>query len=202
MSDARGTRTAAEGYGIVAIAASAGGISALEVVLGQLPADIPVPVVVVQHLDRHRETQIAKVLSRGTALAVKLAEEGERPRPAVVYIAPPDRHLVIGGDGAFILSAAEPQHFVRPSADVLFESVARTYGAATLACVLTGTGRDGAAGVEAICRAGGAVIVQDPRTAKFDGMPQAALDACPGARALPLEAVGAAILDLLGVSKP
>ncbi len=202
MADPRDTHTAADGFGAVAIAASAGGIFALETVLGRLPSDLPVPVLVVQHLDPRHETHLSEVLSRSTALTVKLAEEGERPRPAVVYVAAPDRHLLIGDDGAFVLSDTERVHFVRPSADRLFESAARAYGAGTLACVLTGTGADGSTGVEAVARSGGRVIVQDPRTAMFAGMPQAALDACPDALVLPLEQIGATLCDLLGVPNP
>lgn len=190
-------RSPTDGYAVLAIAASAGGISALETVLQQLPAAFPVPVLIVQHLDPRRATRIAEVLSRSTELTVKLARDGERPNPGVVYVAPPDRHLVIGADGVLALSDAEPLHFVRPSADMLFESAARTHGARVLACVLTGSGRDGSGGIGAVARHGGTVIVQDPRSARFGGMPQAALDACPDGLVLPLEQIGGVMCELV-----
>ncbi len=89
----------AEQFGIVAIAASAGGLRALSAVIGPLPADLPVPVLVVQHLDPRHETVIADILARRSKLKVKLAEHGETALPGVVYFAPPDRHLLIEEDG-------------------------------------------------------------------------------------------------------
>lgn len=197
---ARAAKIPAGGYGIVAVAASAGGITALGQVLQQFPDGFPVAVLVVQHLDPRLETRLPEVLSRDTELNVKLAEHGERPRPGTVYLAPPDRHLLLDAGGALALSDAEQRHFVRPSADHLFESAVHAYGARVLACMLTGTGRDGADGIRAIGRAGGTVIVQDPSTARFGGMPQAALDAFPDAVVLPLEEIGAAVRELVEAS--
>ena len=202
VTDPRSVRIPAGGYVLVAVAASAGGIPALETLLGELPSAFPVPMLVVQHLDPRRETLIAEVLGRGTELTVKLAEDGEKPRPGVVHIAPPGHHLTVAAGGDLALSDAAPVHFVRPSADVLFESAARTYGAGLLACVVTGAGRDGADGVGAVCRHGGAVIVQDPNTAQFSGMPQAALDACPKARVLPIEQIATVVRALVEAPRP
>jgi two-component system chemotaxis response regulator CheB len=165
-----------ERYAVVAVAASAGGITALGVLLGALPVGFPVPVLVVQHLDPRHETVIAHVLGRSTQLPVKLAEAGELARPGIIYVAPPDRHLLVGAAGLLALSDSEQVHFVRPSADLLFESAAGAYGARAIACVLTGTGRDGATGVTAVKSRGGTVIAQDPVSAEFKGMPQAAVD--------------------------
>ena len=89
-------------------------------------------------------------------------------------------------------------NFVRPSADLLFESVAESYGDRAIACVLTGTGRDGATGVKAVHARGGTVVVQDPTTADFPGMPQAAVETGVVDRVLPLEDIGAAVCDLIG----
>ena len=160
---------------VVAIASSAGGVQALQVLLGALAADFPVPVVLVQHLDPRHRTVLAQVLARRCAVAVKLAEAGESVRAGVVYVAPPDRHLLLTGDATVSLTSSELVHFVRPSADLLFESVAGGYGRAAIACVLTGTGRDGAMGAEAVKSRGGTVIVQNPATAEFPGMPSAAV---------------------------
>jgi two-component system chemotaxis response regulator CheB len=165
----------AEQYGVVAIAASAGGLQALSAVIGKLPADLPVPVLVVQHLDPRHETVIADILARRSSLKVKLAEHDESAMPGVVYFAPPDRHLLVEQDGRLALTLTELVHFVRPSADLLFESVAGSYGARAIACVLTGSGSDGGMGVQAVKSRGGTVIAQDPAEAEFSGMPETAV---------------------------
>ncbi|CAM5673995.1 Protein-glutamate methylesterase/protein-glutamine glutaminase [Streptomyces alboniger] len=133
------------------------------------------PVLVAQHLNRSRKTQIVAILSRSTALTVKLAEDGERPRPGTVYIAPPDLHLCLEPTGGLSLSGEDRVNFARPAADPLFESAARVYGPRVIACVLTGADSDGAQGVEAVKERGGTVIVQDPQSAQFHGMPKAAV---------------------------
>src|SRR5690606_6205023 len=102
--------------------------------------DFPVPVLVVQHLERRRRTALAEVLGRRTEARVKLAEADEVARPGVIYIAPPDHHLLVTPGGRLTLTSSELVHFVRPSADLLFESVAGAYGRHAIACVLTGTG--------------------------------------------------------------
>lgn len=186
-----------DGYDVVAIAASAGGIKALGTVLGGLPTDLPVPVLVVQHLDRRHRTVIAEVLGRRTEMKLKLAEDVERARPGIVYIAPPDRHMLVGAGSMLRLSDSELVHFVRPSADLLFESVARAYGDRAIAVVLTGTGVDAAMGVGAIKTRGGTVIVQDPETAEFSGMPTAALDSQAVDYVLPLEEIAPVVARLV-----
>lgn len=164
-------------FGVVAMAASAGGLAALSAVLGAWSADFPVPVAVVQHLDRLHRSQLAEILGWRTALRVKQAEEGESLLPGTVYIAPPDRHLLVLPGKLVSLSQAELVHFVRPSADLLFESVAAIFRERTLAVVLTGTGSDGAQGALAIKKMGGLVIAQNQATAEFFGMPGAAIHA-------------------------
>lgn len=162
-------------YAVVAVASSAGGITALRVLLGALPVGLPVPVLVVQHLDPRHQTVIAHVLGRSAKMPVKLAEAGELARPGTIYVAPPNRHLLVGAAGMLALSDSELVHFVRPSADLLFESAAGAYGPRAIACVLTGTGKDGAMGVTAVKSRGGTVIAQNPASAEFPGMPQAAV---------------------------
>ncbi|WP_438292635.1 chemotaxis protein CheB [Streptomyces sp. HUAS TT7] len=190
-------RSSADQYAIVAVASSAGGIQALSVLLGGLGPALPVPVLLVQHLDPRHRTVLADVLSRRTDLLVKLAEEGERVQAGTVYIAPPDRHLLVGHDGVVTLTSTELVHFVRPSADLLFESVAGAYGARAIACVLTGTGSDGAMGVDAVKSRGGTVIAQDPLTAEFKGMPQAAVDTGTVDFVLPLAEIPMVIRGLV-----
>lgn len=187
----------AERYDIVAVASSAGGIHGLGVLLGALGADFPVAVLIVQHLDPRHRTVIAEVLARRTFLPVKLAEDGEHAEPGVVYVAPPDRHLLVGPEGTLSLSRSELVHFLRPSADLLFESVAGAYGPRAIACVLTGTGSDGAMGVDAVKSRGGTVIAQDPETAEFKGMPEAAVRTGAVDFVLPLEEIAAVIRGLV-----
>jgi two-component system chemotaxis response regulator CheB len=184
-------------YGIVAIAASAGGIAALSRVLGALPAVFPVPVVVVQHLDPRHRTMIAEVLTRRAKLPVRLASHGERAKRGAIYIAPPNHHLLLREDGRLTLSSSELVHFVRPSADLLFESVAGSYGPRAIACVLTGTGRDGAMGASAVKSRGGTVIAEDPELAEFRGMPDAVVATGAADYILPLEEIAPVICWLV-----
>ena len=165
----------AEPFAIVAIASSAGGITALTRVLGGLPNGFPVPVVVVQHLDPRHTTVIAEVLGRRDEDAGQARAGGRGAEPGTIYIAPPNHHLLIEADGVLTLSSSELVHFVRPSADLLFESVAGSYGPRAIACVLTGTGNDGAMGASAIKSRGGTVIAEDPELAEFKSMPEAAV---------------------------
>jgi two-component system chemotaxis response regulator CheB len=117
-------------------------------------------------------------------------------------VAPPNYHLVVGQDGVLWLSGSERTQFVRPSADVLFESVAEVYGPRAIVCVLTGTGRDGAVGVAAVRDHGGTVIAEDPDTAEFSGMPSAAVGTGKVGRVLPLHEIPTAIRDLLVATQP
>jgi two-component system, chemotaxis family, protein-glutamate methylesterase/glutaminase len=187
----------AEPYGIVAIAASAGGISALGHVLGGLPVGFPVPVVVDQHLDPRHKTIIAEVLGRRAKLPVVLASEGDRAVAGMIYVAPPNHHLLVEAGGVLVLSSSELVHFLRPSADLLFESVAGAYGPRALACVLTGTGSDGAMGASAVKARGGTVIVEDPELAEFKGMPEAVIAAGAADFILPLDEIAAVIRGLV-----
>jgi two-component system chemotaxis response regulator CheB len=186
-----------ERYAVIAVASSAGGITALGLLLGALPVGLPVRVLVVQHLDPRHETVIAHVLGRSAKMPVKLAEAGELARPGTIYVAPPNRHLLVGAGGLLALSDSELVHFVRPSADLLFESVAGAYGARAIACVLTGTGKDGAMGVTAVKSRGGTVIAQDPGSADFPGMPQAAVETGMVDFVLPLDEIAQVVRGLV-----
>ena len=166
---------ASDSFEIVALAASAGGLHALSQVLSGLPVDFPVPIVVVQHLDPRHRSLMAEILGKRTELRVKQAEEGDRLDPGVVYIAPPDNHLLVNSDGTLSLSHSELVHFVRPSADLLFESVAASYREHAIAVVLTGAGQDGALGIEAVKKMGGTTVAQNEETAEHAGMPSAAI---------------------------
>ncbi|MFI6165375.1 chemotaxis protein CheB [Nocardia sp. NPDC051052] len=187
-------------YAVVAIASSAGGITALFKVLGALPATLPVPVLVVQHLDPRHKTVLAELLSRRTELHVKLAEAGETIKAGTVYIAPPNHHLLVEPQGSLTLSGSELVHFVRPSADLLFESVAGAYGPRAIACVLTGSGSDGATGVSAVKSRGGTVVAQDPEEAEFKGMPGAAVATGDVDLVVPLDEIAGVIRGLVAES--
>lgn len=184
-------------FDVIALAASAGGLTALSRVLSPLPFDFPAAVVVVQHLDPRHRSLMADILSRRTSLKVKQGEEGDALTPAMVYIAPPNRHLLVNPDGTISLSQSELVHFVRPSADLLFESVAASYKDRAIAVVLTGTGSDGAMGVQAIKKMGGTVIVQDEKTSEFFGMPAAAIQTGDADFILPLAEIASALVTLV-----
>src|SRR5262245_49597542 len=137
------------GFEIVALAASAGGLNALTRVLADLPGHFPAALVVVQHLDPRHRSLMADILSRRTALQVKEAAEGDHLAPGTAYIAPPNRHLLVNPDGTLSLSQSEMVHFVRPSADLMFESAAASFRERAIAVVLSGSGHDGEMGVKA-----------------------------------------------------
>jgi two-component system chemotaxis response regulator CheB len=161
------------GFDIVALAASAGGLNALTHVLSALSPQFPAAIVVVQHLDRRHRSVMADILNRRSKVAVKEAVQGERVYAGHAYTAPPDHHLLVNPDHTLALTQTELVHFVRPSADLLFESVAASFRERAIAVVLSGSGTDGAMGVRAIKKMGGTVIVQDAGAA-FAGMPDAA----------------------------
>jgi len=161
-------------FDIVAIGASAGGLHALGMVLSPILVNFPASILVVQHLDPHHKSLMGDLLGRQTKLRVKQAEHGEVILPGVVYMAPPDEHL-LAGPGKIQLAHSQLVHYSRPSIDLLFESVAGTYGSRSIGLVLSGSNRDGAAGVRAIREAGGTTLAQQPDRAEFKTMPEAAI---------------------------
>jgi two-component system chemotaxis response regulator CheB len=179
----------------VVVAASAGGLSAIAALLASLPSDFPLPIAIVQHMHPDHLSRIPEILRRRTTLKVKQAEDGEVMTGGVVYVASPNSHLMIGGSLTVQLGHGAPVHFLRPSADRLFESAADTCGA-VIAVILTGTGTDGAAGATAIKASGGVIIAQDEATSAFFGMPQAAIGTGAVDFVLPLGAIGPRLLDL------
>jgi len=179
----------------LAIGASAGGFNALAEVLRGFKKDLPASVLVVQHLDPRHKSILAELLSRKTAIPVKLAEHGEHMLPGIVYIAPPDEHL-LAGPGKLQLAHSQLVNFLRPSIDLLFESVAGTYGSHCIGVVLSGSGKDGSNGIRAIKQAGGVTIAQDPTGAEFNSMPQAAVATGCVDLVLPLEDLGLRLTGL------
>jgi two-component system chemotaxis response regulator CheB len=184
---------------VVAIAASLGGMAALRTLLAGLPAGLPAAVLVVQHQQRGRESALVSLLAPCCALPVRVARGGERVEEGVVYVAPPDHHLLAGSDGTLVLSDAPREHHSRPSAEPLFRSVALRYGAGAVAVVLTGLQSDGSGAVRAVHEAGGTVLAQDPATAHAASMPESSIGTGFVDRVLALEEIAPALVDLVSV---
>jgi two-component system chemotaxis response regulator CheB len=187
---------------VLAIGCSTGGPQALSAVLQALPASLPVPVVVVQHMPPVFTTQFAARLDRLCALRVLEVQGGEALAAGTVYLAPGNFHLEVGGKpGAPVtarLNSGPQVSFCRPAVDVLFASVAATYQAAALAVVLTGMGHDGRDGCARIHGNGGQIIVQDAETSVVWGMPGAVAGAGLADQILPLPRIAEAIGKVLG----
>ena len=183
-------------FSLVAIAASAGGLQALSQILANLPRELPGAIAVVQHLAPHKRSYLVPILAKRSRLIVKQAEPGERLCSGVVYVAPPDRHLLIHPDSLSLQDSARV-NFVRPAADCLFKSVAQSFGQRAIAVVLTGTGRDGAAGIQAIKQRGGVTIAQDQPSSEFFGMPSAAIETQSVDWVLPLQEIAPALIRLV-----
>jgi two-component system, chemotaxis family, protein-glutamate methylesterase/glutaminase len=139
---------------------------------------------------------MADILSRRTQIVVTQAREGDELRVGCAYVAPPNRHLLVNPDRRLSLTQTELVHFVRPSADLLFESTAASFKERAIAVVLSGSGSDGAMGVRAIKKMGGTVIVQDARGAEFTGMPEAAAATGMADFVLALEEIAPALQKL------
>jgi two-component system chemotaxis response regulator CheB len=189
-------------YDVVALAASAGGFGALNAVLGALDASFPAPILVVQHLDPRHRSLTAQILSRRTALTVTEAVQDDKVERGHVFIAPPNHHLLLNADGTMSLTQTELVHFVRPSADLLFESVAAAFRERSIGIVLSGTGSDGAMGLTAVKSVGGTTIAQDEATSEFFGMPKAAIETGAVDFVLPVGDIAPALTSLLSAQEP
>ena len=159
---------------IVAIGASTGGPQALREIISQLPASYPLPVLIVQHTTSGTSSNLVDWLQIGSRLPIRVAEEGAPLGHPGVYLAPSDRHLVVQARHMTLLDGP-PVSLHRPSATVLFRSVAAAYGARCVGILLTGMGDDGAAGLIDMKRAGGLTIAQDESTSVVFGMPAEAI---------------------------
>lgn len=158
---------------VIGVGTSTGGPSALSQILRVLPVTYPLPIVVVVHISEPFGLAMAEWLDAQSGLEVRYARDGE-PLPPIgrgcVLLAPPDRHLEIAGD-TLRLTRDPERHSCRPSVDVLFESIARTIGARSIGCLLTGMGKDGALGLRAMKDAGARTLAQDEETSIVYGMP-------------------------------
>lgn len=163
------------GYKAVVIGASAGGLNALTRLLEKLPADYPMPVMIVQHRSKDERGLLEEILQEKCSIRVQQANEKEAISNGVVYVAPPDYHLLVERDMTFSLTADEKVNYSRPSIDVLFETAADVYRSKLIGIVLTGANADGCHGIELIHQYRGMTIAQDPGDAEFPVMPQAAI---------------------------
>ena len=184
-------------FKVVTIGADAGGMKALTEVLSALPSDFPAAITVVHYLHSEQSSLLVDILKNCTSLTVKQAESGDVLRPGTVYIAPQNQHLLVHPDNTLSLSSSELVHFLRPSVDLLFESVAASYKQHAIAVVLTGKGSNGAMGVRAIKEMGGATIVQNDATCEYFGMPQAAINTGSVDLVLPLNEIAATLKRLV-----
>ena len=177
-----------DGYRLIAIGTSTGGPAAAIEILSKLPAHFALPILLVIHIGEAFGEYLAEWFDNQSPLRVSFAEDGES-LPSVgqgrVIMAPPDRHLVLG-NGRLHLSSSAERHSCRPSVDVLFESIAADIGSRSIACLLTGMGKDGAEGLLAIRNAGGFTIAQDEASSVVFGMPQEAIRRKAAERVLPL----------------
>lgn len=184
-------------FDVVVLAVSLGGVQALSRIVSDLPADFPAALVVAHHCYPDQRSYMPEILRLRTSLKVKQAEDGDTLHPGTVFTSAPGRHMRIERGGILSVFFAPRIQFVRPSADVLFQSVASTFSDRTIAIVLTGTGRDGARGVEAVRKAGGFVIAQDEATAESFDMPNAAIETRKVDLVLPLYHIGFALQVLM-----
>lgn len=188
------------GVGILAIGASTGGPDALAELLPALPADFPVPVVIVQHMPPMFTTRFAARLDAGCALSVQEARTGDAVLPGRVLLAPGDFHMRLRRDGEAVrvtLDQAAPESFCRPAVDPLLRSAAEVYGGSTLGVVLTGMGQDGMRGCERLRGLGATILVQDESSSVVWGMPGAVAGAGLASQVLPLQELAGTILRLV-----
>jgi two-component system, chemotaxis family, protein-glutamate methylesterase/glutaminase len=193
--------TASGAHEVVVIGASWGGLDALRRLLGGLPADLDAAVVVAQHrAPESHPTAFRDLLGAATRLTVCDAEDKQPLKRGVVFLAPPDYHLLVDGEHLSLSTEAHVA-YSRPSIDVLFASAAETARERCVGVVLTGANDDGAAGLARIRELGGVAIVQDPASAERQEMPSAAVGAVPDAHVLPLEEIPELLVRLCGAGK-
>ena len=182
---------------LIVLGGSAGSFTALRSILSKLPEDLPASVLICQHMPTFSELRALDLLRPHSTLPVRAAEDGMALTRGEVIFAAPDTHMLVGRGHVHLRRGAHENNF-RPAVDPLFRSAA-IYGATrTVAVVLSGMMDDGAAGARAVARTGGRVLVQDPVTAEYPDMPDAALRAVPDAERVPVERIAGRIADLAG----
>jgi two-component system chemotaxis response regulator CheB len=184
-------------YSIVAMGTSWGGLSAMSKLLGGLPAEFSIPIVLVQHRSKDSDRLLVQLLQDATDLKVCEIEDKDVLLPGTVHVAPADYHVLVES-GYLSLTLEEPVRFSRPSIDVMFTSAADAYGPATIGVILTGANEDGATGLADIAKRGGCALIQDPKTAEIKMMPEAALKATPTAEVFSLGDLAPRLIELSG----
>jgi len=182
---------------IVVAGASAGGVEALREFVGGLSAEFPAALLVVLHLPTSTSSALAQILARSGRLPAGIPIDGQRLEAGRIYVAPPDHHLLVRA-GRAALSRGPQENGHRPAVDALFRSAAREFGSRVVGVVLSGTLDDGASGLAAIVRNGGAAAVQEPKDAHYAGMPQAALAQVPQAVVAPASGLAEKVERLIG----
>jgi two-component system chemotaxis response regulator CheB len=186
----------------VAIGASTGGPQALAEIFRSLPSTFPISILLVIHIGYPFDTSFSEWLDSQSPIRVSVAKEGDLVYPvdrARVLMAPPDSHMEVV-EGRIRLTSAPERHSCRPSVDVLFESLARGMGPNVIACLLTGMGKDGAAGSLAIKSAGGITLVQDESTSMIFGMPREAIAMDAASQVLPLGEFAPTLISLVSTT--
>jgi len=186
----------AQHISVVALACSSGGLRAMREILAALPREFPVPIIIAQHRGDTRESYLPEILRTSTPLAVRDAQHGEPLTPGTVHLCPAGRHIQVTPAGTLSIIDGPRINFVRPSADLLFRSIAEVYGEQGAVVVLTGNGHDGSMGAWAVRKAGGVVIAQDDASADYPDMPRAAIDLGKADLVLPLERIPFALMCL------
>jgi two-component system chemotaxis response regulator CheB len=192
------TRAAAEWdpqrIDLVVVGASAGGLAALTETVTALEAALPTTVLVVLHVSERSPGLLPTLLARHSRLDIAWAVEGAALHLGHAFVAPPGRHLLVRAD-ALALVEGPPVRYVRPSVDLLFASAAETFGHRVAAVILSGTGTDGAAGIQAVSAHGGLTFAQEPTAAEFRGMPEAAIATGEVCRVMKAVRIGEALRD-------
>jgi two-component system, chemotaxis family, protein-glutamate methylesterase/glutaminase len=180
---------------IIVVGASAGGFEALRVLVGKLPADFPASLFVVLHTSPESPAMLADILGRSGPLPAVNAQDRDRIRPGTIYVAPPDRHLLIEPNVVRLTRGPKENRF-RPAIDPLFRSAAQTYGPRVVGVILTGYLDDGTAGLWAVKQLGGTAVVQDPADALVPFMPRSAVTHVKVDYCLPLEEIAPLLVRL------
>jgi two-component system chemotaxis response regulator CheB len=197
MSDERSPFDEQSPFSAIGIGASAGGLRSILKIVEQLPADLPAAVVVALHRSPESGDLLVQLLRFRSRLPVKHAEQSEDLSPGMVYVAPPGRHVELTAQGTISVSRIERINFVRPSIDLLFQSLAVNCGSRSLGVLLSGTGGDGSQGIGAIRNQGGFTIAQDETTAPFFEMPNTAIETAKVDLVLPAHRIPFALVTLL-----
>jgi two-component system, chemotaxis family, protein-glutamate methylesterase/glutaminase len=183
-------------YEAIVMGGSWGGMNAAVEILKHLPADYPLPIVLVLHRLKGVSSELPALIRKKTYVQIKEADEKEKMQPGTVYIAPADYHLLVEQDHTFSLDVSEAILFSRPSIDVTFESAAEVFGSKLIGIILSGASKDGSQGLYTICKAGGQAIVQHPGQAEVDTMPQSAIESVKRAKVMTLDEIAACLVAL------